>query len=189
MNAEYFAGKFAAALPYDKYVQSGSDEQFRRWTQVYDAARLADGQKDLLSGFVRQMNLLIISGIWCGDCVEQCPLIARIAQTNPDKIVLRLVDRDQHRDLIESFHINAGDRVPVVLFFAEDFEFCGAYGERTINRYRSFARKLLGAACPTGIVAPDREEMNAELADWLVEIERIQLMLRMSPRLRQKHGD
>ena len=189
MNAGYFADKFAAALPYEQYVQSGTDEHFRRWKQVYDAARLTDAQNNLLSGFARQMNILVISGIWCGDCVQQCPLIARIAEAKPDKIALRLVDRDQHRDLIESFRINAGDRVPVALFFAEDFEFCAAFGERTINRYRAFARKLLGAACPTGIVAPDQDEMNATLADWLVEIERIQLMLRISPRLRQKHGD
>jgi thiol-disulfide isomerase/thioredoxin len=189
MNASFFAEKFAAALPYDGYVKTGTDEQFRRWKQIYDAATITQPQRNLLGGFVRQMNLLIISGIWCGDCVQQCPLIARIAETNPEKISLRLLDRDQHRDLIESLRINAGDRVPVVLFLSEDFEFCAAYGERTINRYRAFAQRYLGPACPTGIVAPDKDELGATLADWLAEIERIQLMLRLSPRLRQKHGD
>jgi thiol-disulfide isomerase/thioredoxin len=189
MNSAYFQNKFAAALPYDRYVQSGTDEQFRRWKQVYDAASLTEPQKNLLSGFVRQMNLLIISGIWCGDCVQQCPLIARIAEAAPEKIALRILDRDQHRDLIESYRVNAGDRVPIVLFLSEDFEFCSAYGERTINRYRAIAQRQLGPACPTGIVGPDKDELNATLADWLIEVERIQLMLRMSPRLRQKYGD
>jgi thiol-disulfide isomerase/thioredoxin len=189
MDSAFFQNKFSAALPYDRYVQSGTEEQFRRWKQVYDAASLTEPQKNLLSGFVRQMNLLIISGIWCGDCVQQCPLIARIAEAAPEKISLRILDRDQHRDLVEYFHINAGDRVPVVLFLSEDFEFCGAYGERTINRYRAIALRQLGPACPTGIVGPDKDELNATLADWLVEIERIQLMLRLSPRLRQKYGD
>jgi hypothetical protein len=31
--------------------------------------------------------------------------------------------------------------------------------------------------------------MNAVVDDWLREFERVQLMLRLSPRLRQKHGD
>jgi thiol-disulfide isomerase/thioredoxin len=189
MNASYFAEKFTAALPYDSYVQTGTDEQFRRWKQVYDVAAITGPQRNLLGGFARQMNLLIVSGIWCGDCVQQCPLIERIAEVNPEKIVLRLVDRDQHRDLIESFQVNAGDRVPIVLFLAEDFEFCAAYGERTINRYRAIAQRQLGPACPTGIVGPDKDELNATLADWLIEIERVQLMLRISPRLRQKHQD
>ena len=157
MDATYFA-KIRRRFPYDRYVQTGTDEQLRRWKQVYDAAAITEPQRNLLGGFVRQMNLLIISGIWCGDCVQQCPLIARIADANPEKIVLRLLDRDQHRDLIESFRVNAGDRVPVALFLAEDFEFCAAYGERTINRYRGIAQRQLGPACPTGIVGPDKDE-------------------------------
>jgi thiol-disulfide isomerase/thioredoxin len=189
MNARYFADKFAVALPYERYLQTGTQEQIRRWTQVYEAASVTDAQRNVLGGFVRQMNLLIISGTWCGDCVQQCPLIARIAEANPAKISLRLLDRDQHRDLIESFRVNAGDRVPILLFLAEDFEFCAAYGERTISRYRAFAKRYLGPACPTGIVAPEQDELLATLADWLVEIERVQLMLRLSPRLRQIYQD
>src|ERR1017187_10567078 len=107
MNASYFAEKFSAALSYDHYVQTGNEEQIRRWKQVYDVAQLTQAQKELLSGFVRPMNLLIISGIWCGDCVQQCPLILRIAEANTAKISLKLVDRDQHRDLIEPFRVNA----------------------------------------------------------------------------------
>jgi thiol-disulfide isomerase/thioredoxin len=189
MESAIFKSKFGSALPYEKYVQTGTDEQKRRWQQVYDAAKLTDAQKNLIGGFVRQMNVLIISGIWCGDCVQQCPLIERIAEVNPAKISLRLVDRDQHRDLAEAFRVNAGDRVPVALMLSEDFELCSAYGDRTINRYRAFAQRYLGPACPTGIVSPDKEELNATLADWLVEIERVQLMLRLSPRLRQKYAD
>jgi hypothetical protein len=36
---------------------------------------------------------------------------------------------------------------------------------------------------------PDAEETAATLQDWLDEFERVQLMLRLSTRLRQKHGD
>jgi thiol-disulfide isomerase/thioredoxin len=189
MKASYLSDKFATALTYDAYLKTGTDEQRLRWKQVYDAAKLTDVQKQLVGGFVRDMKLLIVSGIWCGDCVQQCPLIARIAEANSARIDLRLLDRDQHRDLTEAVRVNAGDRVPVVLFLAEDFEFCSAFGDRTINRYRAIAQRKLGPACPTGIVSPDKEELNATLADWLTEIERIQLMLRLSPRLRQIHGD
>src|ERR1700722_14387548 len=173
MNATYFSEKFSAALSYDRYVQTGTEEQVRRWKQVYDAAHVTESQKELLAGFVRPMNLLIISGIWCGDCVQQCPLIARIADANPQKIFLRLVDRDQHRDLAEQFRLNGGDRVPVVLFLSEDFEFCSAYGDRTLNRYRAFAKKYLGPACPTGITGPDTDELTATMSDWVAEIERV----------------
>lgn len=189
MDAQYFSKKFTAGLTYSEYLQTGTEEQRRRWQQVYDAAQITEPQQNLLNGFQRQINLLIISGIWCGDCVQQCPLIARIAEACPKKIYLRLVDRDQHRDLAEQFRLNGGDRVPVVLFLSEDFEFCSAYGDRTLNRYRAFAKKYLGPACPTGITGPDTDELTATMSDWVAEIERVQLMLRISPRLRQKHND
>jgi thiol-disulfide isomerase/thioredoxin len=189
MKASYLAEEFAAALTYDRYVQTGTAEQQRRWQQVYDAARLSPSQNSLVASFVRDMKVLIVSGIWCGDCVQQCPLLQRIAEANSQRIDLRLLDRDEHRDLMEQLRINAGDRVPVVLFLAEDFELCGVYGDRTLQRYRALAAKKMGASCPLAITAPDRGELAATLQDWLDECERIQLMLLLSARLQQKHSE
>jgi thiol-disulfide isomerase/thioredoxin len=189
MPPDYLTAKFAQALPYDRYLLTGTAEQQRRWTDIHQRAQLTPAQQELTAGFVRQMHILVISGIWCGDCVQQCPLIDRIAETNRAKIDLRFVDRDQHRDLAEQIRINAGDRVPVALFLAEDFHLCATFGDRTLTRYRAIARKQLGAACPTGIGGPDPEELSATLTDWLNEFERVHLMLRLSSRLRQIHDD
>ena len=189
LTASYLSEEFGAGLSYDRYVKSGTEEQARRWQQVYELARLTDAQQSLVSGFSRDMKVLVVSGIWCGDCVQQCPLLQRIAEANSGRIELRLVDRDQHRGLADRLRINTGDRVPVALFLAEDFEFCAAFGDRTLTRYRALARKQLGAACPIAIAPPDRDEMAATLQDWLDEFERVQLMLRLSAQLRQRHGD
>jgi thiol-disulfide isomerase/thioredoxin len=189
MNSTSFQDRYAAALAYDRYLQTGTEEQQRRWSQVYDVARLNDKQKELVAGFVREMKVLVFSGIWCGDCVEQCPLISRIAQANPSKIDLRFIERPRDAELPPELRINAGSRVPVVLFFSEDNEWCATAGDRTVHRYRALALRKLGPLCPTGIVAPEKEELDATLADWLSEVERVQLMLRLTPRLRQKYED
>jgi hypothetical protein len=189
VKAPYLSDQFASGLPYDRYVQTGTDEQRRRWIQAYDAARLTDAQKQLVGGFVREMKILIFSGIWCGDCVEQCPLIQRIAQVNTGKIDLRFVERPKDCELVPDLRINGGSRVPVVMFLSEDNEWCATAGDRTINRYRALALRKLGPLCPTGIVAPDREEVDATLGDWVNEVERVQLMLRLTPRFRQKYQD
>src|SRR5258707_6642009 len=185
----YVVEKFSSGIPYDRYVMTGNEEQQRRWTQVYDAARLTDAQKQLVTGFVREMKILIFSGIWCGDCVQQCPLIYRIAETNPAKIDLRFVERSKESELVPELRINAGSRVPVVIFLSEDNEWFATADDPTINRYRALARARLGPLCPTGIVAPERDELDATLGDWLNEVERTQLMLRLTPRLRQKYQD
>jgi thioredoxin-like negative regulator of GroEL len=189
VDATYLAEKFAAARVYDRYVQTGTPEQQARWARVYEAARLTADQAALVAGFVRQMKVLIVSGVWCGDCIEQVPLLQRIAEANPQRIALRLLDRDEHKDLSGRLRINGGDRVPVVLLLAEDDELCSTYGDRPLSRYRALAARQLGPSCPTGIVPPAGDELAATLADWLAEVERVQLMLRLSGRLRKKYGD
>ena len=189
LTADYLRQKFDAGRSYDAYVAVGTDEQKRRWGQVYEIANLNNQQLSLIQTFVREMRVLVISGIWCGDCVQQVPLMWRIVQENLQKIHLRIVDRDEQKELSDQLKICAGNRVPTVIFMSEDFEFCGLSGDRTLSRYREIAKKQLGASCATGINAPDLTEVQHTLQDWLNEFERIQLMLRLSARLRTKHGD
>lgn len=189
LTADYLRQKFDAGKPYDAYLATGTDEQRRRWAQVYEIANLSNQQRSLIQTFGREMRVLVISGIWCGDCVQQVPLLWRIAEENIQKIHLRIVDRDEQKQLSDQLKICAGNRVPTVIFMSEDFEFCGLAGDRTLSRYREIAKKQLGASCATGINAPDMTEVQQTLQDWLNEFERIQLMLRLSARLRATHGD
>jgi hypothetical protein len=189
MHASKYADQFASALPYEKYLQIGSEEQQRRWTQVYDLVHLAPVQQQLVQGFERKMNVLVYSGIWCGDCVQQGPLLQHIVEGNAAKIDMRFVERLVGTELPEDLRINGGSRVPVVMFFSEDWYWCATAGDRTVNRYRALAMSRLGPSCPTGIVAPEQHEVEATVADWLDEFERVQLMLRLTPRLREKYND
>lgn len=189
LRPNFLTDKFDAALDYAAYVATGTEQQRQRWKQVYDLAAVTADQAKRLREFTRPMNVLVISGIWCGDCVQQGPLIQRIAEANPKVIHLKFIDRDLHADLSDPLKLNGGGRVPVALLLAEDFEFCGLYGDRTLSRYRALAAQQIGPSCPLGVAAPPPEEMAETLQEWLNELERIQIMLRISPRLRQKHGD
>jgi hypothetical protein len=134
------------------------------------------------------MHLLCVAGAWCGDCVLQGPILQKIHESSPS-VELRFVDRDVRADVQDALVLNRGRRVPVTVFLSEDFEECARYGDRTISMYRRMAQERLGPACPTGIVPPSDRYIDAVISDWVDEVERIQLMLRLSPRLRQVHGD
>ena len=180
---------FEAADSYEKHVSSGTDQQQQSWNTVHGQTHLADAQRAVLDGFVRDMKVLVSSGVWCGDCAQQCPLLARIAECNTGRIDLRFVDRDEHAELGEQIKINAGGRVPVAIFMAEDYEFVSLMGDRPLSRYRAIAKRELGDACPIlGAPAPENEPV-ATLQGWLNEFERVQLLLRLSGRLRQKFDD
>lgn len=189
LAADFLGSKFAAGLTYDDYVRTGTPAQVQAWNAIFQRAVLKPDQVRLVQGFVREMKVLVVSGIWCGDCSQQCPFFARIAEANPERVRLRLVDRDQHADLSKQLRINEGDRVPVVVFMAEDDSLIWTFGDRTLARYRALAARQLGPSCPVPGAAIADDELAATLQDWLNEFERAQLVLRLSGRLRKKHGD
>lgn len=180
---------YEKALPYDAFLQRyGTDVHRQRWRAVYERTQLTDAQRTLLAGFPRQMHLLCLAGTWCGDCVRECPILQRISEATP-KVGLRFLDRDDNPDLAKELAINDGARIPMVVFVSEDFSECARYGERTLATYRKMAAERLGPACPSGVVPPGEEYLSIVVQEWLEEVERVQLLLRLSPRLREKHGD
>jgi thiol-disulfide isomerase/thioredoxin len=96
-----FSDQFSSAIPYEQYLATDTEEQQRRWTQVYDIPRLDAAQEQLLTDFEREMKILVHGGICCGDCVEQCPLLQRIAEANPAKIDLRFLEREMNTEFSE----------------------------------------------------------------------------------------
>ena len=189
LDATYLKSKHEAALPYQDYVATGSPDQQAAWQKNYDLAQLTNTQRGLIAAFTRRINIIGLTGIWCGDCAQQCPAIQRIAEAHPAAIDLRWLGRDEHGDLQTQVRINGGDRVPVLIFCAEDYELVGWYGDRTLSRYRSIAAKQVGASCSLPGAPVDNSLLVATTQDWLNEIERVHRLLRLSGRLRQKHGD
>lgn len=188
LSAEFLQSKFDAGLSFDDYLAT-DPVRAEKWRTVHQRAQLTDAQRQLIASFTRTMPVLISSGIWCGDCVQQCPLLQRIAEANPRMIELRLVDRDEHLDLSQRIMINAGLRVPTVIFMAEDFEFVHLLGDRTLSRYRAVAARQLGPHCPLPGAPIGDDELSATIQNWVNEFERVHLLLRLSQRLREKHGD
>ena len=184
-----FAALFDQGLAYDAFLEThGNDAQRQRWAAVHAEVLLSDDQRTLLSSFTREMKVLVSAGAWCGDCINQCPLFDHFCSVN-EKIQIRFFDRDEHAPLAEAISTCGGHRVPSVLFLSEDGFVCGRYGDRTLATYRHMAATQLGPSCPTGIGAVDVNLLAAVTGEWLGEFERIQLMLRLSGRLREKHGD
>ncbi|MFK7962292.1 MAG: thioredoxin family protein [Phycisphaerales bacterium] len=187
MNAQRLARAFDHGHDYEAYLATDAGRA-ANWRRVGEQIELTEDQRTLLGGFSRQMRVLAISGIWCGDCAQQGPLIQAIADGS-DAIDLRWVDRDDEAELAAQVRINAGDRVPVLIFMAEDCEPVSVFGDRTLTRYRAMAEKQLGGACPLPGAPVPADELAGTLQDWLDEFERVHLLLRLSGRLRQKHGD
>jgi len=176
---------FQDASPYDSFLKTfGSEGDRTRWDRAKSEVKLTEDQLQLVKQFKRHTNLLILAGAWCSDCSTQCAVLQRLSEAS-NLLQIRYLDRDAHPTAQQQLQVNGGNRVPVVLFYSEDGFEVARYGDRVLATYR-----LLGAgANPHDLNLENAEYAQAVTADWLREIERVQWILRLSPRLRRLHQD
>ena len=187
LRADALHDIFESACSWDAYLASDEDKAVA-WRELHERITLAPEQTQLLQQFTRRVLVLMVSGIWCGDCVRQRPVLQALADASPC-IDLRFIDRDADESLRDALAINDGHRVPVVLFMAEDHEPVSALGDRTLQYYRHMAAKQLGPSCPIPGAPIGDDLLTDTTQDWLDELERVHLLLRLSGRLRTRHGD
>lgn len=186
---EAWQAAFSAALPYREFLDRfATPDQRARWDGFHKQVALTAAQKQLLGGFVRRMPVLVLAGAWCGDCVNQCPIFDHFAAASP-AIDLRFLDRDALPDIAAHLRVCGGQRVPTVMFLSEDWHPVVFYGDKPLSAYRAAAAAQLGTTCSTGLVPPAAEATAAVTSEWLDQFERVQLILRLSGRLRQLHGE
>lgn len=183
-----FKEVFEEGLKFEDYIRSGSEPQLTKWSNAYERVGLTDSQRTVLEGFNRELNILVVSGIWCGDCSRQGPMLVRMAEASP-RFRLRFVENDRYPDIRDELRLHGSPRVPVVLTLSEDFFEMSRFGDRTLSAYRRKANQELGPACDAGLVPPSTEELSAEVGEWVQHFERLHLMLRLSPMLRKRHND
>lgn len=196
-SPEAFREVFFHAADYAEYVVTAKSHERSNWDKSYQGTTLSDPQAQLVRSFTRRVNALVISGTWCGDCVQQCPIFARIQEALPapiDKpdapgVDVRFIDRDIHAAFVAPYKICGGQRVPTVIWLNEDFDFMALLGDRPLTRYRGMAARQLGPSCPLPGAPIPPDERAAVVAEWLSEFERVALMCRLSAKLREKHGD
>lgn len=180
---------FEKSWPYNEFLtQFGTPDQASNWERVRAEVTLTEQQKALLGSFNREINVLCMAGTWCGDCVQQCPILDVFAQES-SAICLRFRDRDEVPELREELKICGGSRVPQVVFMSEEGAVVGRFGDRTLSRYRSMATSQFGSSFVTGGGDQGGFSSSDVVQDWLNEFERMHLILRLSPRLRQIHQD
>lgn len=188
--------RWEAGIDYASLMESADEKDAARWAKVYDAYALTDKQREVLGAFDVPMKVLTMVGTWCGDCVAQGPLIERLAEGS-DLVEHRLMRiEDAEDDFKQRFQVNGGDRVPVMFILSEDYYLANAWGDRTVSRYRMLrnvrrANPDLERKEYYQLVGQEsqRADLMAQTADELLaELERMQILFQLSPRLNELHA-
>jgi thiol-disulfide isomerase/thioredoxin len=189
-KSDFWREVFERAEDHATYLANSPEKHAEKWHNMAERLpELSDEQIGRLRGYNRRLNVLVSSGVWCGDCVRQVPMIKQIADAIGSEADLRIIDRDADERLRDELRVVGAERVPMAVFLSEDFWELGRFGDRSLTAYRAKAQREVGAACSLGHVAPPADELAAEQAEWIDFTERMLLMLRLAPALRQRYGD
>jgi len=179
---------FDQAAEYEEFIENEDQRHAERWRET--ERRLPDlthEQAERLKGFGREMNVLVYGGIWCGDCARQGPMLKKLADAVGPQVHLRFIDRATSEELQDELRILGALRVPVAVFLSEDFWEVGRFGDRLLHVYKTKAAREIGRGPNAGVLSP--KALAAEVSEWVDVFERMQIMLRLSPPLRRRHGD
>ena len=187
-RSEFWRTHFDKASEYEAYLQGSDQEHVPRWRDSEKRVpALSEEQMKRLRGYDRELNVLVYSGIWCGDCARQGPLLKKLAEDCGEKVKIKFIDREASPELLTELRIVGATRVPILVFLSEDFWEMARFGERTLSVYRAKAAREIGREFDAGILSPKAREK--EIADLAEIFERVLIMLRLSPPLRIRHGD
>ena len=187
-RSEFWKKHFDMASNYDAFLTEEDQGKAARWRETGKRLpELTPEQVKRLSGYSREMNVLLYGGIWCGDCARQGPMLRKIAEACGPGVHLRVIDRSASAELQDELRILGAPRVPMVVLLTEDFWEIGRYGDRPLSVYRAKAAREVGRGPKAGILSPGA--LAAEMADWVDVFERALIMLRLAPSLRHRYGD
>jgi thiol-disulfide isomerase/thioredoxin len=125
--------RFAAGKTYAEYRAS-----FTEYGDLYDenyagtqvSEQDAKELRDLVARPDGPAKVLVITENWCPDCYREAPVMARVAEAAG--MELRVVERDQHKDIMAEFKKNGEfDSIPVFVFYTKDHRYITHFIERS----------------------------------------------------------
>ena len=186
-RVEFWKKHYQMALPYKEYLLT-APEKAQRWRDFESRApELTYEQKKRVQGYNREINILAMVSIWCGDSVRTTSIIRKITEAAGEKVNIRFIERDSDPELREELRILGATRVPRIVFLTEDFWEIDREGDRLLPVYRAKAAREAGMNYDAGIMTPKALEEETEA--WLDVFERVLLMTRLAPPLRERYHD
>ena len=139
-----------------KHVQNGTStgtiqtEVLTQYTLLNDSrmrrldktTKIPDTVLRRINDFKGHQTWLVLTESWCGDAAQSLPIINKLAE-HTDKIYLRIVQRDEHLDLMNAFLTDGSQSIPkLITIDSATTELIGEWGPRpstvteSVNAYK-----------------------------------------------------
>ncbi len=121
--------RFEQGMTYNAFKAQMTRNQ-ERFQANEQALVLGPADVAVFSNLPRPLDVLVLAEDWCGDVINNLPILGRLAAES-GKLNVRIFLRDQNLDLMDQY-LNQGQfrSIPVFVFFDEQFNELGRFIER-----------------------------------------------------------
>jgi hypothetical protein len=115
-----------------RHVQNGTstllnDSRMRRLDKT---TKISDNILGRLNDFNGNQTWLVLTESWCGDAAQSMPIMNKLAEIT-NKIDLKILQRDEHLDLMNAFLTNGAQSIPkLIVIDTSTNELIGEWGPR-----------------------------------------------------------
>jgi len=121
--------RFEQGMTYEQFKEQMTRNQ-ERFVANEHALTLESADLAAFQHLPQPLNVLVIAEDWCGDVVDNLPILGRVAHES-GKLNVRVFLRDQNLDLIDQYLKEGKFRsIPVFVFFDDAFNEIGRLIER-----------------------------------------------------------
>jgi hypothetical protein len=126
---------WAQAVSYGTFLPTAQKNE-GLWTGVWERAAVPAPLLERVAALPGRWRLLVLSADWCGDASNTVPVLARLGEL-ADNLDLRLLERDEHLDLMDA-HLTGGRSrsIPVAIVLDEEGRERGWWGPRPAELQR-----------------------------------------------------
>lgn len=103
----------------DKHLYEFTKLNLQRMNRIQKTYSVSTEMKNALAKINKKQYWIIITEEWCGDSAQNTPIIAKIAEANPN-IELRILERDDNPDIIDHYLTDGKRKIPKVILFDEN---------------------------------------------------------------------
>lgn len=107
-----------------------------RMDRVEKRFSLSEQLRNSLERLDAPVYWLILSEAWCGDAAQNIPALHQISKASDGKVMLRILLRDEHPELMNQWLTNGGKSIPKLIQLDAHFEPCGSWGPRPAEAQR-----------------------------------------------------
>ena len=101
------------------------------WRAHYNDATVSPALITRMRGLPAKRHLLIVAEDWCFDSANTVPYIARLIDGAPERLDMRIVNRETGKDVMEAYKTSDGrTATPTIVVLGEDWHVLGALTER-----------------------------------------------------------